>query len=155
MREALTSRLLSIFGIAQKLINMTFADLLLGANSKRARWIEVGGSMVAIDSLVHNFLHRTGILYHYGSEHKVGIACYGKNGCAKVTDYIARQINCSEIDKSYPVYFPRFIQHAIWLYCAESGAGICNGNSVDDAFRCAKQTCLIYDDCGRVTLKPR
>ena len=155
MRKALTSRLLSIFGIAQKLINMAFADLLIGSDRKRARWIEVGGSMVAIDSLVHNFLHRTGILYHYGSEHKTGAACYGKKGCAKILDDIARQMDCSIIDKSYPVYFPRFIQHAIWSYCAESGSGICNGNEIDDAFRCNQQTCIIFKDCGRVALKPR
>ena len=155
MRQALTIQLLSIFGIAQKLINMTFADLLLGGDLKRARWKEVGGSMIAVDSLVHNFMHRTGILYHYDAEHGLGSACYGENGCEKIIDDIARQVNCSEFDKSYPVYFPRFIQHAIWHYCAESGPGICNGNSIDDAYRCTQQDCLIFKSCGRITLKPQ
>lgn len=155
MRAALTTQLLSIFGIAQKLINMTFADLLLGGDPKRTRWKEVGGSMIAVDSLVHNFLHRTGILYHYDAEHGLGSACYGEHGCEKIIDDIARQIDCSKFDKSYPVYFPRFIQHAVWYYCAESGPGICNGNSIDDAFRCVQQDCLIFSSCGRITLKPR
>jgi hypothetical protein len=32
-------------------------------------WIEVGGSMIAIDTLVHNFLHRTGILHRFNANH--------------------------------------------------------------------------------------
>ena len=41
---------------------MALSSLLLGAPKKLVLWIEVGGSMIAIDTLVHNFLHRTGIL---------------------------------------------------------------------------------------------
>ena len=33
-----------------------------GAPKRCGLWTEVGGSMIAIDTLVHNFLHRTGIL---------------------------------------------------------------------------------------------
>ena len=38
---------------------MAFANLLLGADPSRERWVTTGASMVAIDTLVHNWLHRT------------------------------------------------------------------------------------------------
>ena len=32
--------------------------------------------MIAIDTLVHNFLHRTGILPRFNANHVYGAACY-------------------------------------------------------------------------------
>jgi hypothetical protein len=39
---------------------MTLSGILLAAPDDRPLWIEVGASMIAIDTLVHNFLVRTG-----------------------------------------------------------------------------------------------
>jgi len=39
---------------------MTLSVLFLGASGHRRRWLKVGGSMIAVGTLVHNFLHRTG-----------------------------------------------------------------------------------------------
>jgi hypothetical protein len=36
--------------------------------------------MIAIDTLVHNFLHRTGILHRFGADHAYGSACYRRGG---------------------------------------------------------------------------
>src|SRR5439155_281924 len=76
MRHALVVELVRIHGVSDKVISMIFADLLIGAFPRRRRWVEVGISMIAVDTLVHNFLHRTGILRAYGSEHHYGLVCY-------------------------------------------------------------------------------
>ena len=52
---------------------MALSCLLLGAPKKMGLWIEVGGSMIAIDTLVHNFLHRTGILHRFNANHLYGV----------------------------------------------------------------------------------
>ena len=62
MRDSLIEPLREIYGVSDKVLAMALSSLLLGAPKKMVLWTEVGGSMIAIDSLVHNFLHRTGIL---------------------------------------------------------------------------------------------
>jgi hypothetical protein len=54
-----------------------------------------------------------------------------------------------------PVFFPRLVQKAIWLFCAEAGLSICNGNRVDDRERCAQCDCPLFHACERVPLRPR
>jgi hypothetical protein len=51
-----------IYGVSDKVLTMALSSFLLGASKKMVLWIEVGGSMIAIETLVHNFPHRTGIL---------------------------------------------------------------------------------------------
>jgi hypothetical protein len=41
---------------------MALATLLMGAGGTRPGWFDVGASFVVVDTLVHNFLVRTGIL---------------------------------------------------------------------------------------------
>jgi hypothetical protein len=62
MREALLGPLRSVHGIGCKIISMALADLLLGTDLKRERWLTTGASLIVIDTLVHNRMHRTGIL---------------------------------------------------------------------------------------------
>ena len=40
--------------------------------------------MIAIDTLVHNFLVRTGILQRFDADHPYGAACYRPGGCADI-----------------------------------------------------------------------
>ena len=54
---------------------MAFADLLLGTDLKRERWLPTGVSLLVTDTLVHNWLHRTGILRGLQAEHAYGPAC--------------------------------------------------------------------------------
>jgi hypothetical protein len=56
-------------------------------------WIEVGGSMIAIDTLVHNLLHRTGMLRRFDANHRYGLACYRPGGCADIIQTVAEQID--------------------------------------------------------------
>jgi len=51
---------------------MALSNLLLAAGRRRPLWVEVGATFVAVDTLVHNFLHRTGILQRLGANHPYG-----------------------------------------------------------------------------------
>jgi hypothetical protein len=59
---ALIEPMRQIYGVSDKVLTMALSSFLLGASKKMVLWIEVGGGMIAIETLVHNFLHRTGIL---------------------------------------------------------------------------------------------
>ena len=61
MGAAVVEPLCNVFGASDKVVRMMLAELLLGASRGRPAWVEVGGSLIAIDTLVHNFLHRTGV----------------------------------------------------------------------------------------------
>src|SRR6266446_8023970 len=62
MREALLDPLRHVYGVSDKVLSMALSVLLLAAPKNMRLWTEVGVGMVAIDTLVHNFLVRTGIL---------------------------------------------------------------------------------------------
>jgi hypothetical protein len=72
---------------------MTLSCILLAAPRGRATWVETGASMIAIDTLVHNFMVRTGILARFGAEHAYGAACYRPGGCADIITRTAQQID--------------------------------------------------------------
>ena len=82
--------------------------------------------MIAIDTLVHNFLHRTGLLEDCGVPHAYGLGCYASGGCADIIRAAALQIDASAFNARFPRVFPRFVQHAIWRFCAADGLNICN-----------------------------
>src|SRR5947207_759274 len=82
MRASLIEPLREVYGLSDKFLTMALSCILLGAPKKMSLWIEVGGSMIAIDTLVHNFLHRTSILHRFDANHAYGLACYRPGGCA-------------------------------------------------------------------------
>jgi len=124
-----------IHGVSSKVLSMACANLLLGADPSRERWVTTGASMVAVDTLVHNWLHRTGSLRRLGAEHAYGPACYGPTGCASIIEETARRIDARQFCPDGPAFFPRLLQKAIWMFCAEAHLGICNGNRIDDSRR--------------------
>jgi hypothetical protein len=152
MRAALVDPLREVYGISDKVLMMALSQLLLGAPRSRRTWREVGGAMIAIDTLVHNFLHRTGILRRFNAEHSYGPACYQPYGCAEIIETIAGEIDASRFDRRFPKMFPRFVQYAIWRYCAQQGLDICNGNQIDDRKPCENIQCALYPHCDRITL---
>src|ERR1700738_4435783 len=81
MAAALLEPLKEIYGVSDKVLAMALSALLLGAPKKMVLWIEVGGRLIAVDTLVHNFLHRTGILARFNANHLYGSACYLPGGC--------------------------------------------------------------------------
>jgi hypothetical protein len=85
---------------------MALSRLLLGAPKKMGLWIEVGGSMIAIDTLVHNFLHRTGILQRFKAKHQYGLACYRLGGCSDIIQIVAEHIDARQFNPTFPQTFP-------------------------------------------------
>jgi len=152
LRQALLDPLGHIYGIANKLLSMALADLLLAADPDRPLWVEAGAGMIAIDSLVHNWLHRTGILMRLGIGHAYGPKCYGPQGCSSAIEALSATIDARQFNSSYPADFPRFVQRAIWSFCAQAGLDECNGNRIDDRVRCNRQDCGLYGLCGRLPL---
>ena len=109
--------------------------------------------MIAVDTLVHNFLHRTGILREMHANHPYGAGCYGSNGCAAIIERIASEIDARRFNPGFPANFPRFVQFAIWRFCAEAGLNRCNGHRIDDRAACDQSDCPVFARCARVPLK--
>jgi hypothetical protein len=152
LQEAVIGPLREVYGVSDKVLTMTLSCILLAAPKRLHLWHEVGASMIAIDTLVHNFLVRTGILARFEAEHSYGAACYQAGGCAHIIEALAQRIDARQFNLSFPQPFPRFVQHAIWRYCAQSGLDVCNGNRIDDRQSCANVYCQIRRLCDRKTL---
>lgn len=153
LRESLLLPLENIYGVGRKLWSMALADLLLAGDSSRERWGIVGASFVAVDSLVHAFLHRTGVLQRFNATHEIGPACYAPGGCASLIEGLAQRIDARRYHSAYPQPFARWVQHSIWRFCAADGLGMCNGNQINDLARCDNRFCPVFDDCDRVSLR--
>jgi hypothetical protein len=138
LRAALIEPLREVYGVSDKVLTMPLSGILLAAPEGRPLWVEVGASMIAIDTLVHNFLARTGILRRREADHAYGMACYRPGGCAS--------------NPAFPRSFPRFVQHAIWRYCSQNGLDVCNGNRIDDRKSFTNVYCRIYNICERISL---
>ena len=65
---------------------------------------------------------------------------------------MADRIDARAFNPEFPNPFPRFVQHAIWRYCAQNGLNVCNGNRIDDRDRCTNIYCQIYSNCDRIRL---
>jgi hypothetical protein len=155
LRDALIEPLSHVHGVSNKVLSMALADLLLAGNPRRVLWTETGAGMIAVDTLVHNFLHRTGILRRLDAEHPYGPTCYAPDGCAEILQRIAATIDARGFNPAFPANFPRFVQHAVWAFCAESGVDQCNGRQIDDRKRCTHRECPVFRLCDRVSLKPK
>jgi len=152
-QEALIGPLRGVFGVSDKLLSMSLSGLLMGVREQRPDWFNTGKAMIAIDTLVHNFLFRSGVLESCGIPHRYGPACYAPGGCAEIIRAVADRIDARSFNPRFPRLFPRFIQHAIWRYCAAEGLDLCNGNRVADHERCQINYCYLFQICGRKSLK--
>jgi hypothetical protein len=154
-QEALLGPLRNVYGVSDKVLTMALSSLLIGARNQRPIWFETGKAMIAIDTLVHNFLHRTGILQSSGIPHSYGAACYARGGCAEIIRTVASQIDARTFNRNFPPTFPRFVQHAVWRFCAADGLNLCNANRIDDRKPCQVTYCYLHQKCGRKPLKLR
>jgi len=149
---AVVKPLTGIVGIGPKLWSLMLAELLLVGDPGRERWVTAGAGMIAIDTLVHNFLHRTGTLHRWGAEHAYGPACYAPGRCAGILRLFAETVDARQFNPAFPATFPRWIQHAMWRFCAEWGENICNGRQIDDRGPCRQRHCPAFARCDRITL---
>jgi hypothetical protein len=154
-RDALIGPLRNVYGVSDKVLAMALAGLLMGAGKRRPLWFRVGASFIVIDTLVHNFLHRTGILQRFDADHPYGPSCYQPGGCREILDLVAAHIDATAFNPTFPKVFPRFVQSAVWRYCAEGGLDVCNGNRIHDEYRCENVYCRLHSRCDRIALKPK
>jgi hypothetical protein len=80
----------------------------------------------------------------------------GREGTATCTPFIAavaQRIDARQFNPAFPRTFPRFVQHAIWRYCGQSGLDVCNGNRINGAKRCGNMDCRVRPMCDRVVLR--
>jgi hypothetical protein len=152
MIEAVIGPVRHVYGVGDKVLMMALSCILIGGGNGRPRWVEVGSGMIAVDTLVHNFLHRTGILGRFDADHLYGSACYRPGRCADIIRTVADHIDARAFNRGFPNQFPRFVQHAIWRYCAQNGLNVCNGNRIDDRHACRNQYCQLYPHCDRKPL---
>lgn len=148
LRDAVALPFGEIAGIGPKLANMIMADLLIGGDPARERWVAAGGAMVAIDSLVHNVLARTGVIESCGTKHAMGPACYRADGCADVIERLVAELSAA----GNATILPRQLQHAIWSFASEGGRSICNGRWIDDRRGCEQRWCPARHGCARLAL---
>lgn len=153
--SAVVDAMRGIYGVSDKVLSMLLSSLCLADPDASEHWQEIGASFVVIDTLVHNHLHRTGMLSSRGAEHPYGIACYRPNGCADILRSLAGHIDASQFSADQPRYFPRFVQHAIWRFCAQEGLNVCNGNQIDDRQTCANLYCLLRANCRKHPLQAK
>jgi hypothetical protein len=153
VRTALIEPLRNVYGVSDKVLAMALSGILIGAAEVRPKWLQVGVHLIAVDTLVHNFLHRTGILRRFEASHPYGTGCYRAGGCAEIIARAAQQIDARAFNPAFPAIFPRFVQLAIWRYCSQQGFDVCNGNRVDDRHRCQNRHCRLYGICDRIFLK--
>jgi hypothetical protein len=149
-QNALIDPMRNIYGVSDKVLAMALSGILIGAADVRPKWLEVGVQLIAIDTLVHNFLHRSGILKRFKAAHAYGADCYRPGGCADIIRMVAERIDARQFNRSFPKVFPRFVQLAIWRYCGQDALDICNGNRIDDRNRCQNRYCRLYRICGRI-----
>lgn len=147
--ERLIGPMRSIYGLSDKVLSMALSTLLIGTARNESRRFKTGCAMIVVDSLVHNFLHRTGILKRFRADHQYGLRCFKDYGCAGLLLRISREIDAREYNETYPSFFPRFVQSAIWRYCAQSESNECNGVRIDDRHRCSNHACRLYAGCDR------
>jgi hypothetical protein len=153
MRSALVDPLRHVYGISDKVLSMALSVLLVAAPRTMRHWVKIGYKMIAIDTLVHNFLVRTGILGRFNANHPYGVACYRAGGCADIIQNVAEQIDARQFNPRFPKTFLRFVQHAIWRYCAKAGLDVCNGNRINDNARCDNVYCQVRGMCDRTALR--
>jgi hypothetical protein len=108
--------------------------------------------MIAVDTAGAQFPAPHGILRDFAAEHPYGARCYAQGGCAAIIERIAGKIDARQFNTAFPANFPRFVQHAIWRFCAEAGLSRCNGNRIDDRATCEQTDCPVFNGCARVPL---
>jgi hypothetical protein len=82
-----------IHGVSDKVLSLALVVHLLGGRPGDSLWKAAGAQLIVIDTLVHNWLHRTGILNGLDARHPYGPKCYAPNGCADILRRAALRID--------------------------------------------------------------
>jgi sarcosine oxidase len=104
------------------------------------------------DFVVDRLPDHPGVHVVLGAAHAYGSACYRQGGCSDIIAAVADRIDARAFNPAFPMVFPRFVQHAIRRYCAQSGLAVCNGNRIDDRKSCDNVYCQMHSICDRTAL---
>jgi hypothetical protein len=99
----------NVYGVSDKVTRHGVARHSDRRWQPRPRWLEVGVPLIAVDTLVHHFLHRTGILNRLKTAHPYGLGCYQPGGCANIIRLVAKRINARQFNRTFPQVFPRAV----------------------------------------------
>ena len=118
--QAFIGKITTIANVGPKLAHMALAWLFL---TRYPGWDyrRVGLHMIAVDSLVHNFLHRTGILADYQLDHAYGPRCHADTGCLGVIHDLSRQLTAGSSTRPCRPTFPGSFSTTSGLIAARAG----------------------------------
>jgi len=91
--NVLIGPLRNVYSVSDKVLTMALSGILIAGSKHYPAWLEVGVGMVAVDTLVHNYLHRTGILDRFDAAHQYGPRCYQAGYCADILQVVSRRID--------------------------------------------------------------
>ena len=154
LREAVIGPLREVYGVSDKVLTMTLSCILLAAPRGRR---DLGRGRGQHDRRRHPGAQLPAPDRHPGPVRR--------RTCLRRSVLPARRLRRYHCPhgrsrstprrsiRHFPAVFPRFVQHAIWRYCAQSGLDVCNGNRIDDRHRCQNRYCQLYRVCDRIRLK--
>ena len=105
-------------------------------------WIEVGGSMIAIDTLVHDFLHPTGVSRSVQGEAPVRVGLLSTRPLLGYHSIVAEHIDARQFNPAFPQLFPGSSSTRF----GSSSAGrpdVCTGDRINVARRCSNMDCRV------------
>ena len=152
MRAALLDPLREVYGVSDKVLTMTLSCVLLAAPRRLDR---LARSRRQHDRHRHPGAQLSAPHRDPGTGSVPTIpTAPAATGRAAAPTLLARSPSRSTpaVQSGVPATFPRFVQHAIWRYCAQLGLDVCNGNRIDDRQSCDNVYCQIRRRCDRISL---
>ena len=151
-RKAMIGPLRNVYGVSDKVLAMALSSMLLGAGNLRPLWFEVGATFVAIDTLVHNFMHRTGILGGFRRPIRTATGAIGPAGALTFSVSSPPRSTLGNSIAPSPRRFRRSCRMRSGA-TAENGLGVCNGNRIADDHPCSNGHCQLFRRCDRIALR--
>ena len=152
-QQALIGPLRNVYSVSDKVLTMALSGILIAGSKHYPAWLEVGVGMVAVDTLVHNYLHRTGILARFDAAHQYGPRCYQAGYCADILQVVSPPYRRSPIRPELSSGISALCATCGLAVLLKNGRDICNGNRINDRQSCDNNYCQLYVICDKIALK--
>ena len=153
LREAVIGPLREVYGVSDKVLTMTLSSILLARPETPA---PLARGRRQHDCHRYPGAQLSGPHRHPEQDSRLTIRMVQPAtrlaAAPTLSTAVAQRIDARLFNPGFPQPFPRFVQHAIWRYCAQSGLDVCNGNRIDDRKSCANVYCQIRSHCDRIVL---
>ena len=134
-------------------VGVALADLLLSAGQQRPLWREVGATWWRSTPWCTISCIEPESCGGWAPSIPTASAATGPADALAFSVCLPRTSTLASSIRPSRQTFPRFVQSAIWRYCAENGLDICNGNRIDDESRCDNGHCQLFRRCDRIALR--